>query len=102
MHAASLALLALTLAVLDADAAGAAKRTPCGDTAWVVRVTGACVTPAHPPFCAYTHLHDATGAGIGIDGDGPYPDPEATMDEPCGYGPVVTVPGCGPDTVPPC
>lgn len=66
------------------------------------RVTGGCVTPAHLPFCAYTHLHENTGAGIGIDGDGPYPDPEATMSEPCGYGEVVTVPGCGPDTIPPC
>ncbi|MCW5892294.1 MAG: hypothetical protein KIT14_17370 [bacterium] len=66
------------------------------------RVTGGCVTPAHPPFCGYTHLHDATGVGIGIDGDGPYPDPHATIGEPCGFGAVVTVPGCGPDTVPPC
>jgi hypothetical protein len=36
MHAASLALLALTLTLLDAAAVGAAKRKPCGDTSWVV------------------------------------------------------------------
>jgi len=66
------------------------------------RITGGCVTPAHPPNCAYDHLHEHTGAGIGIDGDGPYPDPFDTMGVPCGYGEVVTIPGCGPDSLPAC
>jgi len=60
------------------------------------RVTGGCITPAHPPNCAYVHLREHTGAGIGIDGDGPNPDPFDTMGVPCGYGEVVTIPGCGP------
>jgi hypothetical protein len=36
MHAASLALLALALTLLDAAGVSAAKRKPCGDTSWVV------------------------------------------------------------------
>jgi hypothetical protein len=66
------------------------------------RITGGCVTPAHPPMCSYTHLHTTNGFGIGIDGGGPYQDPHISMGDPCGYGQVTTVPGCGPDSVPDC
>ena len=66
------------------------------------RITGGCITPAHLPNCSYVHLHEHTGAGVGIDGDGPYPDPFDTMGQPCGYGEIVTIPGCGPDSLPAC
>ena len=39
---------------------------------------------------------------IGNDGNGPYQNPENTQSEPCGFGEVTTVPGSGPDNVPPC
>ncbi|HEV7733998.1 MAG TPA: hypothetical protein VGR62_17640 [Candidatus Binatia bacterium] len=65
------------------------------------RIGGACVTAAHPPMCSYTHLH-ALSTTITIDGTGSYIDPHLNLMQPCGYGEVVTVSGCGPDTVPAC
>jgi hypothetical protein len=73
-----------------------------GSYACLSRVTGGCVAPIHTPFCSYVHLHAMNEFGIGIDGAGPYQDPEITQSQPCGFGEVVTVPGCGPDDVPPC
>jgi hypothetical protein len=60
------------------------------------------VAAAHLPNCSYVHLHADNEFGIGIDGAGPYQDPHISMGVQCGYGEVVTVPGCGPDSVPPC
>ena len=73
-----------------------------GTSVCLSRITGGCVAQAHLPFCSYVHLHGDNEFGIGIDGNGPYQDPEYTQSEPCGFGAVTTVPGCGPDNVPPC
>jgi len=73
-----------------------------GTSVCLSRITGGCVAQAHLPFCSYVHLHGDNEFGIGIDGNGPYQDPEYTQAEPCGFGAVTTVPGCGPDSVPPC
>lgn len=80
----------------------AAGPVAAGQNLCLSRVTGGCVAQAHLPYCSYVHLHAGNEFGIGIDGDGPYPDPEFGHMDPCGFGPVVTVPGCGPDSVPPC
>jgi hypothetical protein len=48
------------------------------------------------------HLHANNEFGIGIDGNGPYQDPHISQGQPCGFGEVKIVPGCGPDNVPPC
>ncbi len=64
------------------------------------RVGGGLVVAAHAPFCEYVHLH-AQGTTISIDGTGTYIDPHVGPEmEPCGFGEIVTVPGCGPDSVP--
>jgi hypothetical protein len=73
-----------------------------GSNVCLSRITGGCVAQIHQPNCAYVHLHANNEFGIGIDGAGPYQDPHISMNVQCGYGEVLTVPGCGPDSVPPC
>jgi hypothetical protein len=73
-----------------------------GTSVCLSRITGGCVAQAHLPYCAYVHPHTDNELGIGIDVNGPYQDPHISLGDPCGFGPVTTVPGCGPDDVQPC
>lgn len=53
----------------------------------LANITGAVRVAAHPPFCAYEHVHEAVpGSGIRIQGGAPVLDPEPTG---CGFGEVV-------------
>ncbi len=79
---------------------GAATGTLAGGSeVCLADVQNGCVNPAHEPFCAYAHLHGAAGITItGVSG-GPFPDPAQNA---CGFGEVITKPGCAADTLPSC
>ncbi|HZP39990.1 MAG TPA: hypothetical protein VFD84_00610 [Candidatus Binatia bacterium] len=72
---------------------------PAGSAVCLDRISGGCVAKANPGFCDYTHLH-AASIGITIDGTmGPFPDPQTTVGEHCGFGQVVPA-SCPADSVP--
>jgi hypothetical protein len=65
-----------------------------GSTIALSRISNYSDVPAHPPFCAYRHLHGSISIQNADGSANPavYADPEFTRSDPCGHGEILTAP----------